>query len=104
MAVTAGAGGRGVIDINDSIIEVHGQSSTRTPTPRQRLSDRRLRKGSCGSSRETARRIADNGADPQRISKPLRANSAFSGYPTIGAAVRGGSVNDGLELVLAHFP
>lgn len=45
-----------------------------------------------------------NGADPHRISKQLvRADSAFFGYRTIGAAVRGGadvSVTTGLNLVI----
>lgn len=72
----------------------------------------RLRKGSCGSSRGATRMIADtlttvgrmraaaatsattsdNGDEVQLVPKPLvRADSAFFGYSTIGAAVRGGS-------------
>lgn len=132
-----------MIDIDDSIIEVHGHgkqgsgygysgirglnsliTTVSTSAAAPVVTGQRLRKGSCGSARGAARMIADtlttvgrmraaaaipattsvNDAEPQPIPKPLvRADSAFFGYPTIGAAVRGGadvSITTGLNSVI----
>ena len=57
----------------------------------------RLRKGSCGSPRGAARLVADalktvSTLHGRSAVKPLlRADSAFYGAPTVGAAVRGGA-------------
>lgn len=141
--IVADVDGRVMIDIDDSIIEVHGHgkqgsgygysgvrglnsliTTLTTDHTAPVIVGQRLRKGSCGSSRGAARMIADtlttvgrihaatavstnpsvNGTELQRISKPLvRADSAFFGYPTIGAAVRGGadvSITTGLNSVI----
>lgn len=129
------------IDIDDSIIEVHGHgklgsgygysgvrglnsliTTITASATAPMIVGQRLRKGPCGSSRGAARMIADtlttvggmraamaipattsgNDAEPQPIPKPLvRADSAFFGYPAIGAAVRGVadvSITTGLNL------
>lgn len=109
-----------MIDIDDSIVEVHGHSkqgsgygysgvrglnslitTVTTDTAAPVITGQRLRKGACGSSRGAARMIADTLATVRRLrthtntaasAKPLlRADSAFFGYPTIGAALRGGA-------------
>ncbi|MGA9870612.1 MAG: IS1380 family transposase [Rhodococcus sp. (in: high G+C Gram-positive bacteria)] len=113
-----------MVDIDDSIIEVHGHSkqgsgygysgvrglnslitTVTTATAAPIITGQRLRKGACGSSRGAARMIADTLATVERLrtaatpettrstpAKPLvRADSAFFGYPTIGAARRGGA-------------
>jgi hypothetical protein len=64
----------------------------------------RLRRGACGSPRGAARLVADalttvdrlriqaGGASGDGVSKPLvRCDSAFYGYPTVGAAIRAGA-------------
>jgi hypothetical protein len=58
----------------------------------------RLRKGSCGSPRGAARMIGDTLATVARLrsaeatGKPLvRMDSAFYGYPSVAAAIRGGA-------------
>jgi hypothetical protein len=57
----------------------------------------RLRKGSCGSTRGAARLVADALATVRAVTggttlKPLlRADSAFYGRATLGAAIRGGA-------------
>ncbi|MBH5144308.1 MULTISPECIES: IS1380 family transposase [Rhodococcus erythropolis group] len=137
------ADGRAMIDIDDSIIEVHGHSkqgssygysgvrglnslitTLTTSTTAPVIVGQRLRRGSCGSSRGAARMIADtlttvgrmraaaaisattsgNGDKSKSALKPLvRADSAFFGYPTIGAAIRGGadvSITTGLNSVI----
>ena len=62
------------------------------------LSGQRLRKGACGSARGAARIVADTLATVKRLRSPaaatrplLRADSAFYGYPTVAAALRGGA-------------
>lgn len=128
--------GRVLVDIDDSIIEVHGHgkqgsaygysgvrglNSLITTVTTDRCAPvilgQRLRRGSCGSPRGAARMVTDTltavgrlraAADastdaeaPSPLSKPLlRADSAFYGHPTIGAAVRAGadvSVTTGLN-------
>jgi hypothetical protein len=118
---------RVMVDIDDSIIEVHGHSkqgsgygysgirglnslitTVTTDTAAPVITGQRLRKGACGSARGAARMIADTLTTVQRLratthavsdpdvraaqSKPLvRADSAYFGYPTVGAAIRGGA-------------
>lgn len=130
---------RVLVDIDDSIIEVHGHAkegsaygysgvrglnalitTATTGTCAPVIVGQRLRKGSCGSPRGAARMVADTLAavsrlrtaaqesvasgPPHAVSKPLlRADSAFYGHPTIGAAVRAGadvSVTTGLNPVI----
>ena len=138
---------RVLVDIDDSIIEVHGHNkqgssygysgvrglnalitTVTTDTGAPVIVGQRLRKGSCGSSRGAARMIGDalttvgrlrtastgssaasgtetgNDDAPRTVPKPLlRADSAFFGYPTIGAAIKGGadvSVTTGLNTVI----
>ena len=62
------------------------------------ITGQRLRKGACGSARGAARMVADTLAtvallrSPQSTAQPLvRADSAFYGYPTVSAAIRGGA-------------
>ena len=114
-----GSGGRVLVDIDDTIIEVHGYAkqgsgygysgvrglnallaTVSTSRSAPVVVAQRLRKGSCGSPRGAARLVADalkttaqltslTGADSGR---PLvRADSAFYGNATVGTAVRAGA-------------
>ena len=115
--VLAGIDGPIMVDLDDTIIEVHGYAkqgsgygysgvrglnaliatlSTERGAPI--ITGQRLRKGSCGSPRGAARIIGDTLATVKRLRgtdathKPLvRADSAFYGYPTVAAALRGGA-------------
>ncbi len=105
-----------MLDIDDTIIEVHGHAkqgsgygysgvrglnaliataSTRGSAPI--IVAQRLRKGSCGSPRGAARLVTDALKTRDRLptshaNKPLlRADSAFYGAATIHAAIRGGA-------------
>lgn len=106
-----------LVDIDDSIIEVHGHAkqgasfgytrvrglnmllataSTNTASPL--VVAQRLRKGSCGSPRGAKRLVADalktvRSLPPDGNLGPVlvRADSAFYGSPTIGAVVRAGA-------------
>ncbi len=106
-----------VVDVDDTIIEVHGYAKqgagfgyTRvrglnallaTVTTEQAapvIVAQRLRKGSVGSPRGASRLVTDALATVARMrstraSRPVlvRADSAFYGHPTIGAAVRAGA-------------
>ena len=129
---------RMLVDIDDSIIEVHGYgkqgygygnsgvrglnsliTTVSTTSSAPVITAQRLRRGACGSARGAARMVADtlstldrlrlaatpiDSAVPHHNSKPLlRADSAFYGYPTIGAAVCGGadvSVTVGLNATI----
>jgi hypothetical protein len=110
----AGTGELVLLDVDDSIIEVHGYAKqgaefgyTRVRGLNMLLASactaldapvvvaQRLRKGSCGSPRGAKRLIADalktlrsSGATGPVL---LRADSAFYGHPTIGTAVRAGA-------------
>ena len=110
-----GPGGRVLVDIDDTIIEVHGHAkqgagfgysgvrglnallATVTTTGcAPVVVAQRLRKGSCGSPRGAKRLVADalktvNTLHPGHGKPLLRADSAFYGAPTVGAAVRGGA-------------
>ncbi|MFF7939795.1 IS1380 family transposase [Nocardia gamkensis] len=107
-----------LVDIDDTIIEVHGHgkqgagfgytgtrglntliatvTTTRTAPV---IAAQRLRKGSCGSSRGAARIVADTLATVRRLRDPeglsgrvlVRADSAFYGFPTVSAAINGGA-------------
>ncbi len=105
-----------LVDVDDTIIEVHGHAKqgagfgyskvrglnallatvTTTDTAPVVVAQR-LRKGSCGSPRGAKRLVADALKSVSKLHgrtqvKPLlRADSAFYGAPTVGAALRGGA-------------
>jgi hypothetical protein len=113
----AGIDGRVLVDLDDTIVEVHGYAkqgsgygysgvrglnaliatlSTAAAAPV--IIGQRLRKGAASSQRGAARMIADTLATVKRLRSPaaatrplLRADSAFYGYPTVAAALRGGA-------------
>jgi hypothetical protein len=113
----AGIDGLVMVDIDDTIIEVHGYAkqgsgygysgvrglnalitTVTTAGAAPVITGQRLRKGSCGSARGAARIIGDTLATVTRLrsteatGKPLvRADSAFYGYPSVAAAIRGGA-------------
>jgi Transposase DDE domain group 1 len=106
-----------LLDVDDSIVEVHGYAkqgasfgytgvrglnmllaTASTSSSAPVIVAQRLRKGSCGSPRGAKRLVADavktvRSLRPNGSTGPvlLRADSAFYGYPTIGAAVRAGA-------------
>jgi Transposase DDE domain group 1 len=111
-----GSGGRVLVDIDDTIIEVHGYAkqgsgygysgvrglnallatvSTQESAPV--VVAQRLRKGSCGSPRGAARLVADAlmtvaSLSSNNTAKALvRADSAFYGHATVRAAIRRGA-------------
>src|SRR6476620_3404273 len=111
----AGINGPVLVDIDDTIVEVHGHAkqgsgygysgvrglnaliaTVTTADAAPVIAGQRLRKGACGSARGAARMIADTLATLARLRPPgsttkllLRADSAFYGYPSVGAAIRG---------------
>lgn len=113
----AGIDDRVLVDVDDTIIEVHGYAkqgsgygysgvrglnaliaTITTTAAAPVIAGQRLRKGSCGSPRGAARMIADTLAavarlrSPAATGKPLvRADSAFYGHPSVSAALRGGA-------------
>src|SRR3954447_26307536 len=114
--LVAGIDGAVLVDIDDTVIEVHGYgkqgsgygySGVRglnaliaTVTTQQAapvIVGQRLRQGACGSPRGAARMIGDSLATVKRLRSTestgtvlLRADSAFYGHPTVSAAIRGG--------------
>jgi hypothetical protein len=113
---TGGSGGYVLVDIDDTIIEVHGYAkqgaafgysgvrglnallaTVSTPDTAPVIVAQRLRKGSCGSPRGAARLVADALANvvtvrAGAVGTPLvRMDSAFYGRPAVGAAVRAGA-------------
>jgi hypothetical protein len=116
IAQTGGIGGRVLVDIDDTIIEVHGYgkqgsgygysgvrglnallATVSTAESAPVVVAQRLRKGSCGSPRGAKRLVADalrtvaklDGANSRR---PLvRADSAFYGHAMVGAAIGQGA-------------
>jgi hypothetical protein len=112
-----GIDGPVMVDLDDTIVEVHGYAkqgsgygysgvrglnaliaTVTTEHCAPVITGQRLRKGSCGSPRGAARIIGDTLATVTRLrsteatAKPLvRADSAFYGYPTVAAAMRGGA-------------
>ena len=113
----AGIDGPVRVDLDDTIIEVHGYAkqgsgygysgvrglnaliATLTTTGAPVICGQRLRKGSCGSPRGAARMVSDTLATLARLRSPgatggkplVRADSAFYGHPTVAAALRGGA-------------
>jgi hypothetical protein len=113
----AGIDGPVLVDLDDTIIEVHGHAkqgsgygysgvrglnaliaTVTTAHAAPVIIGQRLRKGSCGSPRGAARMVADTLATVKRLrsaaaaGKPLvRMDSAFYGYPSVSAAIRGGA-------------
>jgi hypothetical protein len=116
-AVVAGIGDQVMVDIDDTIIEVHGYAkqgsgygysgvrglnavlaTACTNQAAPVIVAQRLRKGSCGSSRGAKRLVTDAlatvkklPAGPGRAKVLLRADSAFYGHGPVGAAVRAGA-------------
>jgi len=116
IATSSKASERVMIDIDDTIIEVHGYAkqgsgygysgvrglnallatvSTKTSAPV--IAAQRLRKGSCGSPRGAKRLVADalktakqssSGSNPRPL---VRADSAFYGAEVVNAVLRGGA-------------
>jgi hypothetical protein len=106
-----------LVDIDDTIIEVHGYAkqgsgygysgvrglnaliaTVTTAHGAPVITGQRLRKGACGSARGAARIIGDTLATVTRlrgtaaVGKPLvRMDSAFYGHPAVAAAIRGGA-------------
>jgi Transposase DDE domain group 1 len=115
--VLDGIDGPVLVDLDDTIIEVHGYAkqgsgygysglrglnaliaTVTTAHAAPVITGQRLRTGSCGSPRGAARMIADTLAtvrrlrSPEATGKPLaRMDSAFYGYPAVAAAIRGGA-------------
>ena len=114
--IASGTGERVMIDIDDTIIEVHGYAeqgsgygysgvrglnallavvSTKTSAPV--IVAQRLRKGSCGSPRGAKRLVADALKTATQLPsgsavRPLvRADSAFYGAEMVNAVLRGGA-------------
>lgn len=116
-ALLSGLDGTVLVDVDDSIIEVHGHdkqgagfgytrvrglnmllATVSTASAAPVVVAQRLRKGSCSSPRGANRLVADalktvrqlrgDGATGPVL---LRADSAFYGFPTVGAAVRAGA-------------
>lgn len=113
IATSNDAGERVMVDIDDTIIEVHGYAkqgsgygysgirglnallavvSTKDTAPV--VVAQRLRKGSCGSPRGAKRLIADALKTVTSVSTAkvlVRADSAFYGHPMVSAAMRAGA-------------
>ncbi|MFD9670089.1 IS1380 family transposase [Rhodococcus sp. NPDC059968] len=121
--------GRVLVDIDDTIIEVHGHgkqgsgygysgirglnallATVTTDTAAPVIVGQRLRRGACGSPRGAARIVADALATVDRLRTAatdpstdaamdatdvpkalIRVDSAFYGYPTLGAAIAAGA-------------
>ena len=110
-----GTGARVLVDVDDTIIEVHGYAkqgagfgysgvrglnalvaTATTTNSAPVVVAQRLRKGSCGSPRGAKRLVADalktvSKLQPGQGRPLLRADSAFYGASTVGAAVRAGA-------------
>ncbi|MDF9717887.1 IS1380 family transposase [Nocardioides sp. ChNu-99] len=106
-------GGRVMVDIDDTIIEVHGYAkqgssygysgvrglnallaTVSTTQSAPVVVAQRLRKGSCGSPRGAARLVADTLKTVRSLTSaaPLvRFDSAFYGHATVAAALRSGA-------------
>ena len=112
--VLGGADGLVLVDVDDTIIEVHGYSkqgsgygysgvrglnallaTVTTASSAPVVVAQRLRKGACGSPRGANRLIGDALKTVKTLQpgRPvlLRADSAFYGHPTVSAAVKGGA-------------
>jgi len=120
IALAEDSSDRVLVDIDDTIIEVHGYAkqgsaygysgvrglnallaTASTPGTAPVVVAQRLRKGSCGSPRGAARLVADALKTTSKLTgasktspggRPLvRADSAFYGHPTVAAALRAGA-------------
>ena len=105
-----------LVDVDDTIIEVHGYTkqgsgygysgvrglnallaTVTTASTAPVIVAQRLRQGACGSPRGAARLVADalktvKSLHAGRVGTPLvRADSAFYGHPTVSAAVKAGA-------------
>lgn len=115
--LVAGIDGPVLVDIEDTIIEVHGHgkqgsgygysgvrglnaliTTVTTDQAAPVIVGQRLRKGACGSPRGAARMVSDTLATVKRLRCTestgkvlLRADSAFYGHPTVSTAIRGGA-------------
>jgi hypothetical protein len=115
--LVAGIADRVLVDIDDTIVEVHGYgkqgsgygysgvrglnvllATVTTPKTAPVVVAQRLRRGACGSPRGAERLVADALATVKKLRttgspvKPLlRADSAFYGHPTVSAAIRAGA-------------
>ncbi len=115
--VLAGVNDLVFVDVDDTIIEVHGHSkqgsgygysgvrglnallaTVTTTSAAPVIVGQRLRKGACGSPRGAARLVADALATLRRLRSSeaggtvlLRADSAFYGHPTVAAAIGAGA-------------
>lgn len=115
--IVSGIGGPAIIDIDDSIIEVHGYAkqgagfgysgvrglnwilaTVTTEAAAPVIVAQRLRKGSVGSPRGATRLVRDAIKTVKTIRSKtatgkvlIRADSAFYGHPTIGAATAAGA-------------
>ena len=113
----AAVDGRVLVDVDDTIIEVHGYAkqgagfgytgirglnallaTVTTDASAPVIVAQRLRKGSCGSPRGAQRLVRDALATVRSLRSRaatgtvlLRADSAFYGHATIGAAIRAGA-------------
>jgi hypothetical protein len=107
------AGRQVLVDVDDTIIEVHGYAkqgagfgytrvrglnallaTVTTPDSAPVVVAQRLRKGSTGSPRGAARLVADalKTVRTMTAARPLlRADSAYYGHPTMAAAIRAGA-------------
>ena len=115
-AASDGSSTRMMVDIDDTIIEVHGYgkqgsgygysgvrglnallATVCTTGSAPVIVAQRLRRGSCGSPRGAARLVADALKTTHQLTdgqngRPLvRADSAFYGHATVGAALRAGA-------------
>jgi hypothetical protein len=115
--VLAGLDEAVLVDVDDSVVEVHGHAkqgagfgysgirglnmvlaTVSTARAAPVIVAQRLRKGSCASARGAGRLVADALATVRSLRGDraagrvlLRADSAFYGSPTVGAAVRAGA-------------
>ena len=115
--LVAGIDGPVLVDIDDTIVEVHGYAkqgsgygycgvrglnalitTVTTDQASPVILGQRLRKGACGSARGAARMVCDTLAAVRRLRSTvstgkvlLRADSAFYGHPTVSAAICGGA-------------
>ncbi len=119
--LTAGIEGYALVDVDDTIVEVHGYAkqgsgygysgvrglnallaTVSTSTAAPVIVAQRLRRGSCGSARGAARLVTDalatlrrlRASSPTGIEPPmtlLRGDSAFYGAAVVGAARRAGA-------------
>ena len=115
LVTTSTDGGLAFVDIDDTIIEVHGYqkqgagfgysgvrginallATVSTETTAPVIVAQRLRKGASGSPRGAARIVADALKTVTRLPGPkppvlLRADSAYYGFQTVNAALRAGA-------------